>query len=76
MLDVSAACPEVAQDTTPEGAAAVALWQATLKDLSAVWPSLCQRLLARAVQDIAGVTFCFKDCVVYVRIGTALRHAC
>ncbi|CAL5227892.1 g10933 [Coccomyxa viridis] len=61
MLDVSAACPEVAQDTTPEGAAAVALWQATLKDLSAVWPSLCQRLLARAVQDIAEAPTCWKS---------------
>ena len=57
LLDVSAACLEPAQDASPKGPAAAALWQATLKDLSAVWPSLCQRLLARAVQDMAGVTF-------------------
>ena len=56
LLDASAACPKGSQGPAAEAAGAGALWQATMQDLSAVWPSLPQRLLARAVQHIAGVT--------------------
>ena len=56
LLDVVTACSEVSQDSTTKAAAAAALWQATMEDLSAQWPSLCQRLLLRAVQHVAGDT--------------------
>lgn len=55
LLDVGAACSEVSQDSTAKAAAAAALWQASMEDLSAQWPSLCQRLLTRALQHVVGV---------------------
>ena len=57
LLDVKSACSgEVHSPVSEAGAAAAAaaVWQGSMKDLSALWPSLRQLLLAGAVQRLAG----------------------
>ena len=56
LLDVSSACSGEAESPVSEAGAAAAVWQGSMKDLSALWPSLRQLLLAGAVQRLAGHT--------------------
>ncbi len=56
LLDVESACSGEVETSVSEAEAAAAVWQGSMKDLSALWPSLRQLLLAGAVQRLAGLT--------------------